>query len=276
MIWVADLADMLLISKYNKGTQFSWCVIDVIPLKDKNGLRITNAFQKILDKSGRKPNKIFVDNYEIMATRKDTEIHSAHNELKPAVAEKFMRKFNNEIYKYITSVLKNVYTNNELDDIVNKCNNRYHIAIKMKSFDIETGTHVDLHIEEDDADPKFKVGDHIRISKYKNIFAKDYIPNCSEEVIVIKKLKNTVPMKYLVKYLHGKEAVGTFYEKLLQKTNQTVFRVKNEIKKTGDKLDFKWKDNTICSIAGMIKMMLLYKISYHPVVQNKIVKLEAK
>ena len=211
-----------------------------------------------------------------MVTRNDIEIHSTHNELKPAVAEKFMRKFKNEIYKYITSVLKNVYTNNELDDIVNKCNNRYHIAIKMKSFDIETCTYVDFDIEKDDADPKFKVDDHIRISKYKNIFAKDCIPNCSEEVTVIKKLKNTVPMKYLVTYLHEKKVVETFYEKELQKTNQTVFRVKNEIKKTGDKLDFKWKDNTICSIAGMIQMMLLYKISYYPVVQNEIVRLEAK
>ena len=148
-----------------------------------------------------------------MVTRNDIEIHSTHNELKPAVAEKFMRKFKNEIYKYIISVLKNVYTNNELDDIVNKCNNRYHIAIKMKSFDIETGTYVDFDIEKDDADPKFKVDDHIRISKYKNIFAKDCIPNCSEEVTVIKKLKNTVPMKYLVTIFMEKKLLKRFMKR---------------------------------------------------------------
>ena len=102
---------------------------------------------------------------------------------------------------------------------------------------------------------------------HSKLFRRDY---CYQ------KIKKYCTNEVFSNNLHGKEVVETFYEKELQKTNQTVFRVKNEIKKTGDKLDFKWKDNTICSIAGMIKMMLLYKISYYPVVQNEIVKLEAK
>ena len=71
-----------------------------------------------------------------------------------------------------------------------------------------------------DKDLKFKVSDHVRISKYKNIFAKEYTPNQSEEVFVIKKVKNTVPWTYVINDLNGEEIIGTFYEKELQKSNQ--------------------------------------------------------
>ena len=68
-------------------------------------------------------------------------------------------------------------------------------------------------------DPKFKVAEHVRISKYKNIFAKGYTPNCSEEIFVIKKVENTVPWTYVINDLNGEEIIGTFYEKEQQKTN---------------------------------------------------------
>ena len=89
--------------------------------------------------------------------------------------------------------------------------------------------------------PKFKVGDHIRISKYKNIFAKGYTPNWSEEVFVINKIKNTVPWTYAISDLNGEEITGSFYEKELQKTNQKEFRIEKVIKRKGDKLYVKWK-----------------------------------
>ena len=89
-------------------------------------------------------------------------------------------------------------------------------------------------------DSTFKIGDIVRISKYKNIFAKGYVPNWSEEVFVIKKVKNTVPWRYVVRDLNG-EVVGTFYEKELQKTNQKEFRVEKVIKRKGNKLYVKWK-----------------------------------
>ena len=90
-------------------------------------------------------------------------------------------------------------------------------------------------------DPKFKVGDRVRISKYKNIFAKGYAPNWSEEVFVIKKLKNTIPWTYVINDLNGEEIMGTFYEKELQKTNQEEFRIEKVIKRKGDKMYVKWK-----------------------------------
>ena len=77
----------------------------------------------------------------------------------------------------------------------------------------DNNTYIDFKKEVNDKDPKFKVGDHVRISKYKNIFAKGYTPNWSEEVFVIKKVKNTVPWTYVINDLNGEEIIGTFYEK---------------------------------------------------------------
>ena len=73
--------------------------------------------------------------------------------------------------------------------------------------------------------PKFKVGDHVRISKYKKIFAKGYVPNWSEEVFIVNKIKNTVPWTYTISDLNGEQIIGSFYEKELQKTNQKEFRI---------------------------------------------------
>ena len=95
--------------------------------------------------------------------------------------------------------------------------------------------------EVNDKDPKFKVGNHVRISKHKNIFAKGYTPNWSEEVFVIKKVKNTVPWTYVINDLNGDEFIGIFYEKELQKTNHQEFRIEKVIKRKGDKLYVKWK-----------------------------------
>ena len=89
--------------------------------------------------------------------------------------------------------------------------------------------------------PKFKVGGTVRISKYKNIFAKGYSPNWSEEVFVIKKSKNTVSWTYAISDLNGEEITGSFYEKELQKTSQKEFRIEKILKRKGDKLYVKWK-----------------------------------
>ena len=119
----------------------------------------------------------------------------------------------------MTSVSKNVHIN-KLDDIVDEYNNTYHTTIKMKRIDFKDNTYISTDKETNDKDPKFKVGDRVRISKYKNIFAKAYTPNWSEEVFVIKKVKNTVPWTYVINDLKGEEIMGTFYEKELQNTSQ--------------------------------------------------------
>ena len=92
-----------------------------------------------------------------------------------------------------------------------------------------------------DKEPKFKVDDHVRISKYKIIFAKRYTPNWSEEAFLITKIKNAVTWTYVTDDLNEEEITGTFYEKKLQKTNQKEFRIEEVIKRNGDKLYVRWK-----------------------------------
>ena len=121
-------------------------------------------------------------------------------------------------------------------------NNTYHRRIKMKPIGVKDNTYIDLEKEVNDRDLKFKVGDHVRISKYKNIFAKRYASNWSEKIFFIGKIKNTFPWTYVINDLNGEENIGTFYEKGLQKTNQKEFRIEKVVKRKGDKLYVKWKD----------------------------------
>ena len=103
-------------------------------------------------------------------------MYSIHNEGKSVDAERFIKTLETKIYKYMISVSKNVYID-KLDNIVNEYNNTCHRTIKMKTVDVKNNSYIDFKKEVNDKDPKFKVGDHVRISKYKNIFAKGYTPN---------------------------------------------------------------------------------------------------
>ena len=119
------------------------------------------------------------------------EIYSTYNEGKSTVAERFIRTLKNKIFKHMTAVSKNVYFD-VLDNIVNKYNNTVHRTIKMKPIDVTSDSYAEYNEDSNVTKPKFKVGDHVRISKYKNIFAKGYTANWSEEVFVVSKIKNTV------------------------------------------------------------------------------------
>ena len=142
-------------------------------------------------------------------------MYSAHNEGKSVVAERFIRTLKNKIYKYMTLILKNMYID-KLDDIVNEYNNTYYRKIKMKPVDVKDNTYIDFIKEVNEKSLKFKVDDHLRISKYKNIFAKGYTPNWLEEVFVIKNVENTVPWTYVISNLNGDEIIGAFHNKELQ------------------------------------------------------------
>ena len=163
-------------------------------------------------------------------------MYSIYNEGKYVVDERFIRRLKTKIYKYMTSVSKNVYID-KLDDIVVKYDNTYHRTIKMKPVDVKDNTYIDFNKEVNDKDPKFKVGDHVRISKYKNIFAKGYTPNWSEEVFVVSKIKNTIPWTYVINDLIGEEITEIFYEKELKKTSQKEFRIENLIRRKGESLE---------------------------------------
>ena len=145
-------------------------------------------------------------------------MYSAYNE------GKFIKTLKNKIYKHMTAISKNVYFD-VLNDIVDQYNNTYHKTIKMKPIDVKNYSFAEYNQESNKKDPKFKIGDHVRILKYEIIFSKGYAPNWSEEIFIAKKIKNTVPWTCEICDLSGGEIAGNFYEKELQKTNQKEFRI---------------------------------------------------
>ena len=178
-IWGVDLADMQSLSRKNKGIKYLLCAIDlyskyafVIPLKDKKGISIVNAFNKIIKQSNRKPNKIWVDQgrefynnvFKKWLSDNDIIMYSTYNEGKSVVAERFIRTLKSKLYKHMTATGKNVYYD-VLDDVVNKYNNTKHSTIKMKPIDVKNNkiVYIDEHNEKDG---RFKLGDRVRISKF--------------------------------------------------------------------------------------------------------------
>ena len=210
---------MLSLSRKNKAIKYLLCAIDlyskyafVIPLKDKKGISIVNAFDKMIKQSNRKPNKIWVDQggefynnvFEKWLSDNDINMYSTYNESKSVVAKRFIRTLKNKLYKHMTATGKNVYYD-VLDDVVNKYNNTKHSTIKMKPIDVGDNNkrvYIDEHNEKD---RRFKVGD------------KGYTPNWSKEIFIVDKINDTVPYTYNLKDLNDEEIIGSFYDKELQK-----------------------------------------------------------
>ena len=150
-------------------------------------------------------------------------MYSTCNKGKSAVAERLIRSLKNKIFKHMTAISKKVDFD-VLDDIVNKYNNTVHKTIKTKPIDVTDDSYAEYNEDFNKKDPKFKVGDHVRISKYKNIFAKGY-----------------APWTYIISDLNGEEITESFYENELKKTNQEKFRIEKVLKRKGDKWYVKWK-----------------------------------
>ena len=163
------------LSKYNKGIKYLLCAIDlfskyawVVPIKDKKGTSIVNAFQKIISK-GRKPNKIWVDqgsefynqSFKDFLKINNIEMYSTYNEGKSVVAERFIRTLKNKIFKHMTAISKNIYFD-ALNDIVNKYNNTVYRTIKMKPIEVTSDSYAEYNKDSNKKNPKFKVGDHVR------------------------------------------------------------------------------------------------------------------
>ena len=205
-IWGVDLADMQSLSKKNKGIKYFLCAIDlyskyafVIRLKDKKETSIVNAFNKIIKQYNKKPNKIWVDqggefynhNFKKWLSDNDIIMYSTYNEGKSVVAERFIRTLKNKLYKHMKA------------------------TGKPKEVGDNKRVYIDEHNEKDS---RFKVGDRVRRSKFKNIFAKGYIPNWSKEIFIVDKINDTVPYTYNIKDLNDEEIIGSFYDRELQKS----------------------------------------------------------
>ena len=143
-------------------------------------------------------------------------MYSTYNEGKSVVAERYIRTLKNKLYKHIMATGKNVYYD-VLDDAVNKYNNNKHNTIKMKRIDVKNNKRVYTD-EHNEKYSRFKVGDRVRVSKFKNIFTKGYTPNWSTEIFIVNKINDTVPYTYNLKDLNDEEIIGSFYYRELQKT----------------------------------------------------------
>ena len=184
-----------------------------------------------MDQSGEFYNNLFKRFLKI----NNVEMYPTYNEGKSVVVERFLRTLKNKIFKHMIAISKNVYFE-VLDDIVNECNNKVHRIIKMKPTDVPSDSYAEYNGDYNVTKAKFKVSDCVRISKYKNTFAKGYMQNWSGGVLIISKINNTVPWTYVISDLNGEKIAGSFYEKELQKISQEKFRIENVLKRTGDKL----------------------------------------
>ena len=147
----------------------------------------------------------------------DVIMYSTYNEGKSVVAERFIRTLKNKLYKRLTATGKNVYYN-VLDDVVNEYNNTKHSTIKIKPIHVKDNNRRVYIDEHNEKDTRFKVGDRVRISKFKNIFAKGCTPNWSKEIFIVNKINDTVPYTYNIKDLNDEEIIGSFYDRELHKS----------------------------------------------------------
>ena len=166
---------------------------------------------------GRPRRSIYKNIFKKWLSDNDIIMYSTFNEGKSVVAERFIRTLKNKLYKHMRATGKSVYYD-VLDDVVNEYNNTKQNTIKMKPKDVKDGNkrvYIDEHNEKS---ARFNVGDRVRISKFKIIFAKGYTPNWSKEIFIVNKINDRVPYTYNLKDLNGEEIICSFNDRELQKT----------------------------------------------------------
>ena len=256
-IWAADLIDMTSYAKYNDEIRFLLTVIDIfskygwiVPLKDKRGESVAEAFAEIFKNSDRKPLKLWVDKgkefYNKSVKSLGIELYSTENEEKSCVVERWNRTMKENMFKYFTANSTNRYID-ILPDMVNRYNKTRHSSIKMTPEKAskkanERTVFMNLYgdLEPFEAKPKFSVGDKVRITKKKSTFEKGFTPNWTEEVFTVSQIQYTDPITYKIKDSNDEVIQGTFYENELQKSSQEIYRIEKVIRKRGNKTLVKW------------------------------------
>ena len=233
-IWASDLVEM----NPERGFKYILTIVDVfskfgwaIPLKTKTGIEMTETFQKILKESGRVPKKIWSDkgkeyyNKIFLKFLKDhgVELYSVESEIKCSVAERFNGTLKEMMYRKFTELESTKWVK-LLPELVDEYNHRVHHTIKMtpiegsKKKNEEQIRREVFSILPSVKKPRYKVGDFVRIYKYKNLFEKGYIGRWTKEVFQISKILNTNPVTYLIKDKDDEEIKGGFYEQELLKS----------------------------------------------------------
>jgi hypothetical protein len=229
-IWSADLVDMQPFSRQNKGYRYLLTVIDIfskfawaIPLKTKTGKEMIEAFEILI--KDRKPNKLWTDagkefvnqNFKKFLLDNGIELYQTFNEGKAVVIERFNRTLKEKMYRYFTETNGNKYLDN-LPKLISNYNNTIHSTIKMTPTEgskLENANKIHYSSEVTKDKPKFKIGDRVRIYKYKKLFSKGYETNWTKEIFEISEIKPTSPITYKIRDLNGEEILGSFYKQEL-------------------------------------------------------------
>ncbi|KAL9986619.1 hypothetical protein ACROYT_G000790 [Oculina patagonica] len=263
-IWCSDLVEMQQFSKWNKGYRYLLMVLDVfskygwiVSLKDKKGETVTQAFKTIF-KEGRKPQYLWTDkgkeyynkNMKELLEKNSITLYSTENEEKSSVCERWNRTIKTRMWKQFTAQGNTTYLD-MLPKLLKQYNNTKHSSIKMTPVEASRKKNEGLvyfnlygDMETSKPKPKFKIGDKVRISKYKrNIFDKGYTPNWTEEIFTIDKIQYTNPITFKLKDLNNEDIQGSFYEPEMLKAKQEVFRIDKVIRRDYKKKQalVKWK-----------------------------------
>jgi len=235
--WEVDLADLPALTSQNDGYRYLFCCIDVlskyawvIPLKRKTGEALLDGFKKLFSTTERRPNTVRCDkggefnNAKVKSylDEKGIRLFTSQNEVKAAIVERFQRTLKGYMWRYFTATNTERYID-KLKDFVNAYNHRIHRSIKRRPVDVnEKNQHEifeTLYPKKDHAKIKykFKVGDAVRISKYKMVFEKGYKEKWTEEIFTVFKRLSRTPPVYRIKDSREEPIIGTFYEEELQK-----------------------------------------------------------
>lgn len=259
-LWQADLVEMRQYSRFNRCHHYILTVIDVlskhawaIPLKSKSGKEVADAMTKIIRDDARCPTNMQTDrgkefyNTEVQKLIKKHRInhYSTYSVMKASIVERFNRTLKNEMWKLFT--LRGTYRwIDVLQSLVAKYNMRKHRTIGMCPADVTpeiaekllTKVYSNVKIA---AHGRFKVGDYVRVSKFKTVFDKGYTPNWTTEIFTIVKVQVTNPVTYLLKDSSGNSVAGGFYEHELHSvTNPDVYLVEKVLRRKGDQIYVKW------------------------------------
>jgi hypothetical protein len=252
-VWGCDLVEMQEWNYQNKGFRYMLNVIDVfskyawsIPLKDKKGTTVEQAFRRIVEQSDRIPKHIWVDkgkefynkNMDEWLRERNIIRYSTFGEHKSAVVERFNRTLKEIMWKRFTAENTRRWID-MFDKLLREYNTRRHSTIgmtPMKASLKENEMKVLQNIINKTKGasrnkPKFKVGDRVRMSRTKALFEKGYLPNWSEETYIVGEVQKTNPITYKIKDSLGEVIEGSFYNEELQKTKQEIYRIEKVIRK---------------------------------------------
>lgn len=255
----SDLGDFKAYAKENKGFKYLLLVLNAFskmcylePLKDKRGLTVTSAFKKILERLREKKIKLLVtddgkeyknQHFKKLMADYNIQHYSVRTLNKAAMAERLVKTVKHKLYRRF-HMIGNYEWISALKDVETECNSTVHKTIKMRPIDVRKKHEPEIlkRLEasepaEKKSKPKFKVGQYVRISKHKNIFAKGYTPNWSTEIFRIVKIQNTTPVVFLLNDLKNEPILGSFYEQELKRTKfKDIYLIDKIIKKEKNRM----------------------------------------